>query len=56
MIANFVNNGWVIGLVGEVATPLIKKSNFMNLQEGLVGDNITRGIGIARTQQMWIDQ
>jgi len=56
MIAEFVTNGWVIGLVGEVATPLIVKSNFKNLQDDLVGDNITRGIGIARTQQMWIDQ
>lgn len=56
MIAEFVTNGWVIGLVGEVATPLIVKSNFMNLQDDLVGDNITRGIGIGRTQQMWIDQ
>ncbi len=54
MIAEFVNNGWVIGLVGEVATPTIVKNDFHNLQPGLVEDNITRGIGIARTQQMWI--
>ncbi|WP_316862796.1 ABC transporter substrate-binding protein [uncultured Cohaesibacter sp.] len=54
MIAEFVNNGWVIGLIGEVRTPIIVKNNFHNLQEGLVEDNITRGIGIARTQQMWI--
>jgi peptide/nickel transport system substrate-binding protein len=56
MIETFVTNGWVIGLVGEVATPTIVKSSFKNLQPGLVEDNITRGIGIARTQQMWIDQ
>jgi len=56
MIAEFVTNGWVIGLVGEVATPAIVKENFRNVQDGLVEDNITRGIGLARTQQMWIDQ
>lgn len=56
MIAEFVTNGWVIGLVGEVSTPKIVKSNFKNVQEGLVEDNITRGIGLSRTQQMWIDQ
>lgn len=56
MIAEFVNNGWVIGLVGEVATPAIVKNNFHNLQAGLVEDNITRGIGLGRTQQMWIEQ
>ena len=56
MIEAFVTSGYVIGIVGEIATPIIVKSSFMNLQEGLVEDNITRGIGIARTQQMWIDQ
>lgn len=56
MIAEFVKNGWVIGLIGEVATPMIVKTNFMNVQNDLVEDNITRGIGLARTQQMWIDQ
>lgn len=56
MIAGFVNNGWVIGLVGEIATPAIVKNDFHNLQEGLVEDNITRGIGLARTQQMWMEQ
>ncbi|MFC6658384.1 ABC transporter substrate-binding protein [Roseibium salinum] len=56
MIAEFVKNGWVIGLVGEVATPVIVKNNFRNLPEGLVEDNITRGVGLARPQQMWIKQ
>ncbi len=56
MIAGFVKNGWVIGLVGEIAIPAIVKNNFHNLQSGLVEDNITRGIGLARTQQMWIEE
>jgi peptide/nickel transport system substrate-binding protein len=56
MIDTFVRNGWVIGIVGEVATPVIVKNNFHNVREGFVEDNITRGIGVARTQQMWIEQ
>ncbi len=56
MISEFVNNGWVIGIVGEVATPVIVKDNFHNLQSGLVEDNITRGVGLGRPQQMWINQ
>jgi peptide/nickel transport system substrate-binding protein len=54
MVAEFVNNGWVIGLVGEVSTPVIVKNTFHNLQSGLAEDNITRGVGLGRTQQMWI--
>ncbi len=56
MIAEFVNSGFVIGLVGELRAPAIVKNNFHNLQPDLVSDNITRGIGLARTQQMWIEQ
>jgi peptide/nickel transport system substrate-binding protein len=56
MIAEFVRNGWVIGLVGEVATPVIVNNSFHNLLDGFFEDNITRGIGVTRTQQMWIGQ
>ncbi|MEJ1991170.1 MAG: ABC transporter substrate-binding protein [Maritimibacter sp.] len=56
MITEFVNSGYVIGLVGEVKAPTIVKTSFHNLQEGLVSDNITRGIGLGRTQQMWIEE
>ncbi|GAB4577023.1 MAG: ABC transporter substrate-binding protein [Roseibium sp.] len=56
MITGFVDAGWVIGLVGEVATPVIVKNSFHNLRDGFVEDNITRGIGIAGTQQMWISE
>ena len=56
MIAEFVNSGFVIGLVGELRAPAIVKNNFHNLQPDLVSDNITRGIGLARTQQMWMEE
>ncbi len=56
MIEEFVKNGWVIGIVGEVATPVIVKNDFHNMPAGLVEDNITRGVGLARPQQMWIKQ
>ncbi len=56
LIGTFVNEGWVIGLVGEEAAPTIVRNDFHNLRDGLVADDITRGIGIAQTQQMWIEQ
>jgi peptide/nickel transport system substrate-binding protein len=55
LIGTFVNEGYVIGLVGEVATPTIVKNDFHGMRGGLVADDITRGIGLAQTQQMWID-
>ncbi len=56
MIAEFVKGGWVIGIVGEEAAPGIVKANFRNMRPGLVSDDITRGIGLGATQQMWIAQ
>lgn len=56
LIKTFVNSGYVIGLVGEATVINIVKDNFMNVREGLVSDDITRGIGLGVTQQMWIKQ
>jgi peptide/nickel transport system substrate-binding protein len=56
MIADFVNDGFVIGVVGEAAATAIVKNNFHNMRDGLVQDDITRGIGLGATQQMWMDQ
>ncbi len=56
MIATFVNQGWVIGLVGEESVLAVVKDDFHGMRDGLVQDDITRGIGLGRTQQMWIEQ
>lgn len=56
LIGTYVNEGFVIGLVGEVSIPAIVKNNFHNMREGLVEDDITRGIGLGQPQQMWISQ
>ncbi|TNB47377.1 ABC transporter substrate-binding protein [Martelella lutilitoris] len=56
MIGAFVDEGYVIGLVGEVSIPVIVKNDFMNVRNGLVEDDITRGVGLGQTQQFWIDQ
>ncbi len=56
MIEKFVKGGWVIGIVGEEAKPAIVKSNFKNMRDALVEDDITRGIGLGAPQQMWIAQ
>lgn len=56
LIETFVENAFVIGIVGEAAVPNVVKTNFMNVRSGLVADDITRGIGLGATQQMWIKQ
>jgi peptide/nickel transport system substrate-binding protein len=56
MIETFVTSGWVIGVVGEETVPNIVSNDFHNMREGLVGDDVTRGIGLGQTQQMWIAQ
>jgi len=56
MIRSFVTEGWVIGVVGEEAAVSIVHNNFMNMRDGLVQDDVTRGIGLGATQQMWIKQ
>nr|WP_272214170.1 ABC transporter substrate-binding protein [Marinicella sp. W31]MDC2877281.1 ABC transporter substrate-binding protein [Marinicella sp. W31] len=56
LIGTFVNEGYVIGLVGEVSIPVIVKNDFKNVRDGLVEDDVTRGVGFGQTQQFWIDQ
>ena len=56
MIETFVTNGWVIGVVGEATVPNIVGNNFHNVRAGLVSDDVSRGIGLGQTQQMWLDQ
>ncbi|SMY07274.1 ABC transporter substrate-binding protein [Flavimaricola marinus] len=56
LIDTFVTEGWVIGIVGEESAPAIVRNNFHNMRAGLVNDDITRGIGLGQTQQMWISQ
>ncbi|WP_176086722.1 ABC transporter substrate-binding protein [Martelella sp. HB161492] len=56
MIGTFVDQGFVIGLVGEEKAPMIVKNNFMNVRDNLIQDDVTRGIGFAQPQQFWIKQ
>jgi len=56
LIGTFLEEGWIIGLVGEEAAVSIVKNNFHNMRPGLVSDDITRGIGLGQPQQMWISQ
>lgn len=56
LIDTFVRQGWVIGIVGESPAIAIAKNNFKNMPDGLIEDDITRGIGLGRTQQMWMKQ
>ncbi|WP_319519252.1 ABC transporter substrate-binding protein [uncultured Martelella sp.] len=56
LIGTFVEEGYVIGLVGEEKAPMIVKNDFMNVRDGLIQDDVTRGIGFGQTQQFWIDQ
>lgn len=56
LIKTFVTQGWVIGIVGESPALSVAKSNFKNLRDGLIEDDITRGIGLGGTQQMWMVQ
>ncbi|MFY8101410.1 MAG: ABC transporter substrate-binding protein, partial [Allorhizobium sp.] len=56
LIDTFVRQGWVIGIVGESPAIAIAKNDFKNMRDGLIEDDITRGIGLGVTQQMWMKQ
>ena len=56
MIAAFVNAGNVIGMVGETAVVGIVDNDVHNVPDGLINDDITRGEGLAVTQQIWIKE
>ena len=52
----FVNQGWVIGVYGAGTVVNIVSDKMHNVQANLVQDDIFRGVGLARTQQFWIEQ
>lgn len=56
LVKTFVTQGYVIGIVGDLPALAIVKNNFMNFRDGLIEDDITRGVGLAQTQQLWIKQ
>ncbi|TRL40825.1 ABC transporter substrate-binding protein [Rhizobium straminoryzae] len=56
LIKTFVTQGWVIGVVGESPAISVVKTNVMNFPDNLIEDDITRGEGLAATQQMWMKQ
>jgi peptide/nickel transport system substrate-binding protein len=56
MVRIFVEEGWVIGVYGEGPVVNVVSSHMQNVQPDLVQDDIFRGVGIARTQQFWLDQ
>ncbi|MBU1306204.1 MAG: hypothetical protein KKF33_11895 [Alphaproteobacteria bacterium] len=56
MIGDFVDAGYVIGVYGGGAVVNIVSTKMHNVQPDLVQDDIFRGVGIARTQQFWLDQ
>ncbi len=56
LIKTFVTQGWVIGVVGELPAISVVKDNFKNFPDDLIEDDITRGIGLGATQQMWMAQ
>ena len=52
----FVKQGWVIGVYGAGTVVNIVSNKMHNVQADLVQDDIFRGVGLARTQQFWIEQ
>ena len=51
----FVKAAIVIGIVGAKAKSAIAKNDFRNMPAELVEDDVTRGVGLGATLQMWID-
>jgi peptide/nickel transport system substrate-binding protein len=52
----FAEQGWVIGVYGEGPVVNVVSNQMHNVQPDLVQDDIFRGVGLARTQQFWLDQ
>lgn len=53
MIRTFVEQGYVIGLVGETPALVIAKNNIKNVRDGLINDDVTRGEGLAFPAQFY---
>ena len=45
-----------IGVYGEGPVVNVVSNKMQNVQPDLVQDDIFRGVGLARTQQFWLDQ
>ena len=56
MVRIFAEQGWVIGVYGEGPVVNVVSNAMQNVQPDLVQDDIFRGVGLARTQQFWLDQ
>ena len=56
MVRIFAEEGWVIGVYGEGPVVNVVSNQMHNVQADLVQDDIFRGVGLARTQQFWLDQ
>jgi peptide/nickel transport system substrate-binding protein len=54
LIETFVTEGWVIGIVGEMAVLAIVRNDFRNMRPGLIEDDVMRGVGLAMPQQFWM--
>lgn len=53
MIRTFVEQGYVIGLVGETPALVIAKNTVKNVRDGLINDDVTRGEGLAFPAQFY---
>lgn len=53
MIRIFVEQGYVIGLVGETPALVIAKNTVKNVRDGLINDDVTRGEGLAFPAQFY---
>ena len=53
MIRTFVEQGYVIGLVGETPALVIAKNTVKNVRDGLINDDVTRGEGLAFPAQFF---
>lgn len=54
MIRTFVEQGFVIGLVGETPALVISKNTMKNVRDGLINDDVTRGEGLAYPAQFYM--
>lgn len=53
MIRAFVEQGYVIGIVGETPALVVSRNNIRNVRDGLINDDVTRGEGLAFPAQFY---
>lgn len=56
MIQKHLENGFMIGLVGETPAIFVRRNNVKNFPVDFVMDDALRGIGLAYPQQIYIEQ